>query len=834
MRRWLPSLGLAGLGLIGVLCVVSASLAALPPQWSPAIEVPGTAALNAGSYADVEAVSCATPGNCAAGGYYSNQWGGQEAFVVDETNGTWGTAMQVPGTTIPNGMHLADVSSIACPTAGNCVAGGSYFGSAGPTPFVVSEVDGTWGTAQDLPGMSSLNIGGDGAGVDSVSCASAGNCTAGGTYSESAGAEFQPFVVDETDGTWGTAIEVPGMSGLNIGHDGHLTAVSCRTAGNCAAVGFYQDASFRPQAFVVDERNGTWSTAVKVPGTTALETGGGAELDSVSCPADGNCVAGGSYGHYAESGDTGQPFLVAETNGTWGTATEVSGAEALNHGLARVESVSCGTVGNCAAGGFYTDGAGNTEVFVVDETSGSWDSAIQLPGTAGLNHGGLTDRLRTVSCGAAGACVAAGYYGTDDTSADGYHAFVASEANGIWSAAIEVPGTAALSPGGAARVDSVSCVSAHDCAAGGTYRDASGNFQAFLSTSAQVGATTLAPPDAGGVYGGTTNLTAILTSGGNGVAGAKVSFTLNGANVGSATTNVNGVATLQNVSLEGIAVGTYQSAVGASFDGDGDPTLASSGSSSLTVYPAGLVGATAVSVNTSGATIDSFDSSRGAYNAKTNHGSAALVMSNGTPGLAGVTVFGGATSTRGSVTVAATAHVTGNIKAGTTASIHGTVGGTVTANSPSTAFSRPKVAACSPFSPKRGMQGGTFTYSSRTGDLTLSKGTIKLAKGTYCFHSIALPPGTSLTVNDKVTLNLTGKITGGGHIVNSTDNPANLHIDSSYSGTGGLTFQGSSHGYMTILAPATSVTISGGSFFGTLFAGTVNLKGATAFHADTR
>jgi hypothetical protein len=131
------------------------------------------------------------------------------------------------------------------------------------------------------------------------------------------------------------------------------------------------------------------------------------------------------------------------------------------------------------------------------------------------------------------------------------------------------------------------------------------------------------------------------------------------------------------------------------------------------------------------------------------------------------------------------------------------------------------------------MYGGTFSYSSRTGDLSIKNGTLKLANGTYCFHSIVMSPGTNLAVNGPVTLNLTGKITGAGHIVNSTNNPAKLHINTSYSGLSGLTLRGSPHAYMTILAPATSVTISGGSFFGTLFAGTVNLRGATAFHADT-
>ena len=43
---------------------------------------------------------------------------------------------------------------------------------------------------------------------------------------------------------------------------------------------------------------------------------------------------------------------------------------------------------------------------------------------------------------------------------------------------------------------------------------------------------------------------------------------------------------------------------------------------------------------------------------------------------------------------------------------------------------------------------------------------------------------------------------------------------------------GGIHTAMTLLAPRTTVTISGGSFFGTLLAGTVNLTGSVALHAD--
>ncbi len=60
-----------------------------------------------------------------------------------------------------------------------------------------------------------------------------------------------------------------------------------------------------------------------------------------------------------------------------------------------------------------------------------------------------------------------------------------------------------------------------------------------------------------GSFAGSATLTATLAVGGTGVAGKSVAFTLNGTGVGSATTNISGVATLSNVSLTGINAGSY-------------------------------------------------------------------------------------------------------------------------------------------------------------------------------------------------------------------------------------------------------------------------------------
>jgi hypothetical protein len=100
-------------------------------------------------------------------------------------------------------------------------------------------------------------------------------------------------------------------------------------------------------------------------------------------------------------------------------------------------------------------------------------------------------------------------------------------------------------------------------------------------------ATNLAATSAAGTYGGTTTLSATLTSGSSPVNGKSISFTLNGISVGSATTNASGVAQLGNVSLSGINAGTYTTGVAASFAGDAS-FQTSSGTASLTVSKATL------------------------------------------------------------------------------------------------------------------------------------------------------------------------------------------------------------------------------------------------------
>jgi multimeric flavodoxin WrbA len=115
------------------------------------------------------------------------------------------------------------------------------------------------------------------------------------------------------------------------------------------------------------------------------------------------------------------------------------------------------------------------------------------------------------------------------------------------------------------------------------FNPSSGSAQ--LTVNPATASTSLSVANASGTYGGTVGLSATLTSGGSGVSGKTIDFTLNGVDVGDSTTNGSGMATLNDVSLSGIDAGFYEDYIGASFAGDSN-YAASSGTGNLTVSKA--------------------------------------------------------------------------------------------------------------------------------------------------------------------------------------------------------------------------------------------------------
>jgi hypothetical protein len=393
-------------------------------SWEQPEQVPGSAGLDQGGAAVVTGMSCSSPGDCSATGTYQPSPKDQLPFVATETNGTWGQAAKLAGLTALHTDKYIDFGSVSCASPGNCSAGGSYE-MAGQKfqAFVVNQAGGTWGQAQEVPGTAALNAGAHAA-TGYISCPAAGDCGADGQYTDASG-DTQVFVVSESDGTWGTAQELPGLATLNTSYAGG-GPLSCSSPGNCGLGGTYTNSSGVEQAFVASQSAGTWTSAQQVPGTATLTAsganvtaGGGANVTAISCPAAGDCAALGSYG--GPSGIT-EAYAVTESKGTWGTAAHLPGTASLSQGaIAYPTVISCASPGNCGAGGYYDDTAGHLQVFVATQTGGTWTPAEEIPGSAALNAGGSA-ALNVMSCPTVGHCTAGGYYTTSTYTQQGFTA----------------------------------------------------------------------------------------------------------------------------------------------------------------------------------------------------------------------------------------------------------------------------------------------------------------------------------------------------------------------------------------------------------------------------
>jgi hypothetical protein len=444
--------------------------------WGDAIGVPGLGTLNKGGSAGVRSVSCGNPGTCAAGGDYFDRHKSNQAFVVLERKGQWGKAIEVPGLAALNKVD-AILFSVSCGPAGTCSAGGSYTDvSSHSQGFVTGEKNGTWSKAIEVPGLGALNAGGT-ARVTELSCTPRGNCAAGGMYTDGDG-HAQGFVASEKNGHWGQAIEVPGLGALNVGGSAGVSTVACASEGNCTAGGMYTDGDGHAQGFIATEKNGTWRQAIEVPGLDALNASGDAEVLTASCAAPGTCAVGGFY---FDGDQNEQGFVADEKNGAWGQAIEVPGLGALNASnndpLAFVASVACAAPGDCTAVGDY--GWPYSWAFMASEKNGVWGKVTSVSISASLAVG-RTASLGTVACGSAGNCVTGGSAENFTHNGNFSKAFVAVQKNGQWAAATAVPGLKGLSQLGT-NVVSVSCGAGGHCTAGGYYTDHQGHDQAFVT-----------------------------------------------------------------------------------------------------------------------------------------------------------------------------------------------------------------------------------------------------------------------------------------------------------------------------------------------------------------
>jgi len=421
----------------GLVWTGAATASAPTIVWGPAQNI--SISSSVGTYPDATAISCPAPGDCVAAGDYYN--GALPGFVVEQNNGVWGSAEPITGLSPLTGGSSTIVNSVSCASPGNCAVVGSLYAPY-PAPgdpyllrgFVVTETGGVWGSAGILPPpVTEAKLG---AGkLVSVSCTAPGDCVAGG-YDSTDYQTTEAEVIEETNGTWGAPALIPGASGYE-----RVQSVSCTAPGDCVAGLGSTEKGYA--AALATESDGVWSVQA-VPGLSALGSSQEySSVGSVSCPSTGNCTVAGTFTTPGTVG--GRLFVATEQDGTWGQATELSqGPEYASTAI----PLSCAAPGDCAlaAGGE-----------IADQVDGSWSvgaSTLPVQGLPGFDGG-----VDTLSCPSAGNCSAGGFAQVGFPM----YAFVITETNGTWGQATQVAGT-----NDEAAVVALSCATAASCVASGT------------------------------------------------------------------------------------------------------------------------------------------------------------------------------------------------------------------------------------------------------------------------------------------------------------------------------------------------------------------------------
>ena len=245
--------------------------------WTPTEGVlpPGTQSISA----TVNSVSCSDPTTCIAVGDDFNRDapdGAWTAQIYTWSSGSW--QLTVP--TLPSNYdNSLNITGISCPDSGECVAVGTYQDAAGYTYGLILTLDGGTWTAAEAPmpaNVLATPVPGGGRpyeSLSSVDCPNAGACLAGGFYQDSNDYQ-QPLLLQLQDGVW-TASEAPVPSDAGTNPLAAVVGVSCPALGVCVATGYYDESGL-----ILTQSNGTWEAASAPLPTTQSNSSLVAHADS--------------------------------------------------------------------------------------------------------------------------------------------------------------------------------------------------------------------------------------------------------------------------------------------------------------------------------------------------------------------------------------------------------------------------------------------------------------------------------------------------------------------------------------------------------------------------
>lgn len=446
--------------------------------WSSATTLPLPSDMVFGTYAPVTAFTCSSATACMVVGQYQ-QSGGAALYVEPFSSGTFGSPT---GVSFPEGETYANVDSLWCADASDCVGVGDTGDSSVNHGLALTEASGTWSDAATDANTTSTQL-------NYVTCTDTSDCTTFGTIQISGVQTVVQYT--ESSGVWsegatGSAGQLGGASCVSstcvlglTGFDGYTHAgvasfdgtsfsdpvtfalpsnvfvalqgafvdATCPSSTTCEVLGYFDNQHNQYQAYVETYVSGV-ATGATVLSITEPKDYGNSYVGSISCASVGNCALVFMGQGYGQS-------LDVEVDGTWQAPT------ALANGV-QIDSVSCVTGLWCEAVGTDQEAVliGDTYYpagIAMTYSASSWSSWSAVTNTASLS---------SVSCWSEFNCeaVGSGYQSNEE------HAVGVELDAGAWQSTSFVTIPSSANPQ-FTWFNGVSCISSGSCLAVGGYED---------------------------------------------------------------------------------------------------------------------------------------------------------------------------------------------------------------------------------------------------------------------------------------------------------------------------------------------------------------------------
>jgi hypothetical protein len=309
-----------------------------------------------------------------------------------------------------NGSQENDLYSVTCPSPSNCWAvGAAYNGSAYET--LIQRWDGTlWSIVPSPNPGSADNV------LFSVTCSSASECWAVGYYQGTQTNNLSRTLIERWDGTSWSVVTSP--NAVSPVPNNYLTGITCTSATNCWAVGYYfinviyvAPGTLGTSLFqtLIEHWDGTSWTIVPSANTVTTQTN---ILTSVTCASAADCWAAGYYYSASNGGIPGlTQTLIEHWNGTsWSIVASPNILAAEDHILT---GVTCTATADCWAVGYHYLSTYATSP-IYQTLIEHWDGTSWTIATSPNTSAAQQNVLFGATCNSASDCWAVGFYVTGD------------------------------------------------------------------------------------------------------------------------------------------------------------------------------------------------------------------------------------------------------------------------------------------------------------------------------------------------------------------------------------------------------------------------------------